>query len=124
MSITKTIKTMFSDEDQSQDPVAPVPVELTVNEITKDLVTTMAKLDTRSKALELKAAEAEATAIAAMEAKRKALAEQLDAVNLSKKISDLVSAGVPPAAGLPAAQAAQPAQPAVSGANGALTVRA
>jgi hypothetical protein len=88
MSIKSAMKALFSSEKKA----APThELEITVATISKDLVATMAKLDSRSKILDSKIAAADAAAAAAMESKRKAVAEQGEAAALSKKISELVS---------------------------------
>lgn len=87
MSIKSAIRALFAHEK----PHVAVESEMTVASISKDLVTTMAKLDSRSKILDSKIAAAEAAAAAAMESKRKAVAEQGEAAALSKKISELIS---------------------------------
>ncbi len=86
---------------QEPKAIAAPPAEETVSDISKDLVTTIAKLEARTKALDTKISMAEAAAAAANEAKRQAVAEQTDAFDLSKKVKDIVA----PRAATPALKA-------------------
>ena len=63
-----SIKALFGSKEPK--PVPQPPVEETVSDISKDLVTTIAKLEARTKALDVKISLAEAAAAAANEAKR------------------------------------------------------
>ena len=84
-----SIKALFGSKQPKTVP--PPPVEETVSDISKDLDTTIAKLEARTKALDVKISLAEAAAAAANEAKRQAVAEQTDAFDLSKKVKDIVA---------------------------------
>jgi len=114
MSIKKGMKSLFAHEE----PQTAAPAELTVSEISKDLVATLAKLDARASVLDGKVAAAEAAVIAATEAKRKALGEKSEAASLSKKINELINpTATPPTVALaaPAPQLVAPAvQPAAA----------
>ena len=66
-----SIKALFGSKEPKTVP--PPPVEETVSDISKDLVTTIAKLEARTKALDVKISLAEAAAAAANEAKRQAI---------------------------------------------------